>query len=156
MNATTVPLLTAIGLSVAFTIDRPKAPAMEFEALTPIIFVDEIEPCIPFWTDLGFANIGEVPHDDKLGFVMLQKDGAMVMSQSYASAMADVPEVVQRPLRSTTALYVRMTGFEELLQQLATAEVVIGERTTFYGAREIFVRAPCETVVGFAEMQEDN
>jgi len=38
---------------------------------TPIISVDEIEPCVLFWTSLGFTVTAEVPHDDKLGFVML-------------------------------------------------------------------------------------
>jgi len=39
-----------------------------------------------------------------------------------------------------------------MYQSFASAEE---ERMTFYGASEIFVRAPCGTVVGFAEMQEN-
>ena len=34
---------------------------------------------------------------------------------------------------------------------VAGLEVVVPRRTTFYGAEEIFVRAPCGTVVGFAQ-----
>ncbi len=31
---------------------------------------------LAFWTDrLGFAVIAEVPHEDRLGFAMLQRDG---------------------------------------------------------------------------------
>ena len=42
--------------------------------LTPILVVDEIEPCIPFWTErLGFQKTTEVPHEGELGFVILER-----------------------------------------------------------------------------------
>ena len=62
--------------------------------MVPIIAVDAIEPCLPFWTDrLGFALTVQVPHEDRLGFVILVKDGFEVMYQSRASLDADVPGV---------------------------------------------------------------
>ena len=40
--------------------------------LTPILTVESIEPCLPFWMDaLGFTKTVEVPHGDALGFVIL-------------------------------------------------------------------------------------
>ena len=34
---------------------------------TPLITVDEIEPCLPFWTDgLGFELTVTVPHEDRM------------------------------------------------------------------------------------------
>ncbi len=39
------------------------------------------------------------------------------------------------------------------MEQLEGIEVVVPRRTTFYGADEIFVRAPCGTLVGFAADQ---
>ncbi len=146
--------LCVCGSSLLFLSTAPRPEIMEFQSLSPIIVVDTIEPCVPFWSALGFTAIAEVPHGDALGFIMLQRDNATVMYQSFASAEADIPGVVQRPLRSTTALYLRIKGFEEVLGKLGAAPVVVPERTTFYGAREIFVTAPCGTTVGFAEMSD--
>lgn len=41
-------------------------------------------------------------------------------------------------------------GIDQLLPSLDSAEVVVPRRRTDYGMDEIFVRAPCGTVVGFA------
>ncbi len=151
----TAVLLTVVMGVVAFSTPPQATPSMEIETLSPIIFVDEIEPCVSFWTAIGFENAGEAPHQDKIGFIMLQKDDVSVMYQSFASAEADIPGLVERPLRTTTAVYLRIKGFDDLLPKLEGVDVVQEERMTFYGAREIFVRAPCGTVVGFAEMQEN-
>ena len=53
--------------------------------LTPVIMVDAIEPCIPFWERLGFAKTAEVPEGDRLGFVILVKDSVEVMYQTHES-----------------------------------------------------------------------
>ena len=60
--------------------------------LTPLLAVEAIEPSLAFWVEaLGFARTVEVPHDDALGFVILEKDGYEVMMQTIASIKADVP-----------------------------------------------------------------
>jgi len=41
-----------------------------------------------------------------------------------------------------------------ILARLEGVEVVLPMRKTFYGSEEIFVRAPCGTVVGFAQFGE--
>jgi hypothetical protein len=36
--------------------------SLQFRKLSPVLIVDAIEPCLPFWTDrLGFAKVVEVP-----------------------------------------------------------------------------------------------
>ena len=58
---------------------------------TPLITVDEIEPCLPFWTDaLGFELTATVPHGDAVGFAMLNKGSVELMYQSRASVDADL------------------------------------------------------------------
>jgi len=43
--------------------------------ITPVLVVEEIEPCLPFWVDrLGFQNVAQVPEGDSLGFVILVRD----------------------------------------------------------------------------------
>lgn len=120
---------------------------------TPIHTVEEIEPLLAFWTaHLGFQKVAEVPHDGRLGFAMLERDGATVMLQSAASVAADLgPDT---PLRAgSVCLYIDVDDIEEAvaLVRRAGAPVLCGPRETSYGAREIFVVAPGELVIGFAE-----
>ena len=43
--------------------------------ITPVLFVDAIEPGLPFWIDkLGFTKTVEVPGEGGLAFVILVKD----------------------------------------------------------------------------------
>ncbi len=122
--------------------------------LTPVLFVEEIEPCLPFWVDrLGFQKTAEVPEGSKLGFVILAKDSIQIMYQSYASAEKDVPGLVKRPLTPSTFLYVEVTGLDDIIKRLEGAPVVVPVRKTSYGAREIGVREPGGNVVAFAEFQ---
>lgn len=128
---------------------------MEFKTLSPVIFVDAIEPCLSFWEErLGFTRVAEVPEGDKLGFVMLQRDNATVMYQSYASADNDIPGLADRAARPGIALYLSIADLDEVKRRLEGTDALVEERTTFYGARETFVRAPCGTIVGFAEHGE--
>ena len=129
---------------------------MEFKTLSPLVFVDAIEPCLAFWEErLDFQRIGEVPFEGRLGFVMLQRDNASIMYQTFDSADDDVPGLADRAAPQGTALYFAIADFDAVKARLAGVETLVDERTTFYGARETFVRAPCGSVVGFAEMQEE-
>jgi len=125
--------------------------------LTPILTVDAIEPCLPFWTEtLDFELTLTVPHEDKIGFAMLQKDAVEIMYQTRASIDADLggsgaPEGLGSELASGAALlFIEVEGIDALLPALEQAEVVVPRRTTSYGMDEVFVRAPCGTVIGFA------
>jgi catechol 2,3-dioxygenase-like lactoylglutathione lyase family enzyme len=69
------------------------------EKLSPVLMVDEIEPCLPFWVDrLGFEKTTEVPEGERLGFVILARDGLEVMMQTRASVESDLPAVAETPL----------------------------------------------------------
>lgn len=69
--------------------------------LTPLLVVDAIEPCLPFWERLDFANVAQVPHGNRLGFVILVKDGLEVMYQTRASVQDDVPALAASPMGGT-------------------------------------------------------
>lgn len=121
--------------------------------LTPVIFVEAIEPCLDFWQRLGFTIAIEVPHGDALGFVALARGPAEVMYQTRGSLEDDLPMLAGGAFeRSGGTLYVQVDDLDATKRRLVDADTVFDERTTFYGAREIGVRAPCGTVVVFAEM----
>jgi hypothetical protein len=119
--------------------------------ITPILIVDEIEPSLDFWVGkLGFEKTVEVPEGDKLGFVILQKEGAEVMLQSRASVKKDAGLAADAVLNAVSNLYIEVDNFGDALERVKGAEVVVAERTTFYGMREIWVREPGRNVLGFA------
>lgn len=118
--------------------------------LTPILNVDRIEPCLPFWTGLGLTLTVSVPHGDALGFAMLQNDDVELMYQTRDSVRDDLAHVDEATLNGISTLYVEVGSLDDVLPALAHAPVVVERRRTFYGMDEIFVRAPCGTLVGFA------
>ncbi len=123
--------------------------------ITPILIVDEIEPSLNFWVSkLGFEKTVEVPEGDKLGFVILQKDGAEVMLQSRASVRKDAGSAADAIFMAGSNLYIEVDSFPDALERVKGAEVVVPERTTFYGMREIWVREPGRNVLGFAARTE--
>jgi uncharacterized glyoxalase superfamily protein PhnB len=120
--------------------------------LTPILVVEAVEPCLAFWTErLGFTVTAQVPEGDRLGFVILQRDGVEVMYQTRSGIAADVPSVAASGAGSRTLLFIEVADVDDVARRLEGVEVVVPMRNTFYGAREVFVRAPCGTVVGFAQ-----
>lgn len=139
---------------------------MNVKQITPLITVDAVEPCLLFWTSLGFEVTAEVPHGEGIGFAMLARDGLVVMYQSRDSIESDLEAsgapagFADEVASGTTLLFVEVDAIDEVLQTLdGSAEVVVPRRETFYGMDEIFLRAPCGTVVGFAarvEQDEDD
>jgi uncharacterized glyoxalase superfamily protein PhnB len=118
--------------------------------LTPILAVDAIEPSLPFWVDaLGFTKTVEVPHEDSLGFAILEKDGQEVMLQTLASMNADVPAVA--PRAGGSILFLEIEDLSAIESVVGDYELLVPRRKTFYGAEEIFVREPGGNVIGFAQ-----
>lgn len=119
--------------------------------LTPILYVERIEPAIAFWERLGFARTAEVPHEDHLGFLILQKDGVEVMYQTRDSVQADLPAVAERLTMEGSMLFIEVDDLDAVERALEGAERVVPRRKTFYGADELFVREPAGNLVGFAQ-----
>jgi uncharacterized glyoxalase superfamily protein PhnB len=124
---------------------------MRVKRVTAVLFIPEVEPCVEFWTRLGFAKAVEVPAGSKLGFVSLTKDGTEVMYQSYASLDKDVSGVASAARRGPTFLYVEVDDLDAAKAAVRGAEVYLSERTTFYGALEIGVKDPAGHHVTFAQ-----
>jgi uncharacterized glyoxalase superfamily protein PhnB len=126
---------------------------MTVKRITPVLYVKEIEPCVTFWVDrLGFKKTAEVPDGERLGFVILQKDGLELMYQSFASAEKDAPTAAKEINGGRTFLYMEVDSLEPVIEALKDTPIVVPLRTTFYGAKEIGVKDPAGHVIVFAEM----
>ena len=119
------------------------------QSLTPILFVEAIEPCLGFWETLGFEATVKVPDGDALGFVILNNGPVEVMYQTRASVAKDVPAMADFP--SSSILYIHVTNIDEVIAALGDSPVLVPKRETFYGATEYGVREPGGNAVSFSE-----
>lgn len=127
--------------------------ATRIKKMTPVLCVEQIEPCVKFWGDrLGFVQTVEVPERDALGFVILQNGNLEIMYQSFASAKKDAPTLAADVQGSRTFLYVEVDKLDAVLAAMKGVPIVVPLRTTFYGAKEFGVKDPAGHVIVFAEM----
>jgi uncharacterized glyoxalase superfamily protein PhnB len=125
---------------------------MQMKRITPVLFVKDIEPVLPFWVDaLGFAKTIEVPAGDKLGFVALQKDNSEVMYQTYASLGEDMPQITEDAKKGPTFLYIEVDNLDAIHAALKKYKVTMPERTAFYGMREVGIQDPAGHYITFAQ-----
>ena len=115
--------------------------------ITSVLVVNSIEDSLPFWTErLGFQKTLEVPHEDCLGFVILQRGGAELMLQTVRSVESDTPQFAPQT-QSRSALFIEVDDFADVLRRLAGYPIAMAERMAPYGMHEIGVFDPSGNVV---------
>jgi uncharacterized glyoxalase superfamily protein PhnB len=120
--------------------------------ITPVLIVDDIESSLPFWVErMGFEKTVEVPEGERLGFVILMREGAELMLQTTESVLKDEPKFAEGAASRVTSLFIEVNDFEDVLRRLAGYPIAMEERTTFYGMREIAVFDPGGHIVMFAK-----
>ena len=120
--------------------------------LTPVLIVDDIERSLPFWVErMGFEKTVEVPDGERLGFVILVREGAELMLQTTESVRKDEPKFADGTASRVTSLFIEVDDFEDVLRRLGGYPIAMEERTTFYGMREIGVFDPGGHIVMFAK-----
>ncbi len=126
--------------------------------LTPVLCVDNIEESLPFWIDrFGFSKTAEVPDGDRLGFVILEREGAVIMLQTWDSIEKDAPAALKGKQRNgdATGIFIVVSDFDDVRKRAAGADVLVPERVTFYHMREIALRAPSGHTVVFAVQESE-
>lgn len=123
--------------------------------LTPVLIVEEIEPCLRFWTGgLGLAQAHQVPGPNgKLMFASVEQGSVEVMYQTRASVLEDDPAMAAELGGHSIVLFIQVDDLDAVEQAVAGAPVVKPRHKTFYGSEEIYVREPGGHMVGFAQMQ---
>ena len=145
-----IVLLVAAALLTASTHSPTTGAAMK--KITPVVYVEEIEPVLPFWVDrLGFEKTVEVPEGDRVGIVILQKGGVEIMYQSRESVANDIPALTGQPTGGSF-LFIEVESLDEVERALQGVTPVTPRRKTFYGSDELIVREPAGNVVTFAQM----
>jgi uncharacterized glyoxalase superfamily protein PhnB len=119
--------------------------------ITPVLAVDRIELSLPFWVErMGFEKTVEVPDGDRLGFVILTRNGSELMLQTAESILKDEPKFAPSNTPARASLFIEVDDFADTTKRLSGYPIAMPERTTFYGMREIGVFEPSGHVVIFA------
>jgi hypothetical protein len=117
--------------------------------LIPVLVVDKIEPCLPFWLNrLEFELAAEIREGDELTFARLAKDNVLIAYISQAGLADEAPALAG--LRVSAGLYIEVAQLEPIAQTLEGADIVMPLRKTSYGFEEIAVREPGGNIVCFA------
>jgi uncharacterized glyoxalase superfamily protein PhnB len=125
---------------------------MNVKKITAVLLVEKVEPCVKFWTErLGFETTAEVPDGDQLAFAMLQKGGVEIMYQTYATVEKDNPHPDMLARKGPTFLFIEVDDLAATMAAIAGAEVVMAERTTFYGSKEFGIKDPAGHFLTFAQ-----
>jgi uncharacterized glyoxalase superfamily protein PhnB len=121
---------------------------------TPVLFVEAIEPSLPFWQErLGFERTVEVPDGDRLGFVILTNGAVEVMYQTVAMLTKDSAAHAAIFHNDKTFLFIEVDNIDAIAKVLDGFEIVLPRRETFYGSTEIGYREPGGHCVTFAQMK---
>jgi uncharacterized glyoxalase superfamily protein PhnB len=121
---------------------------------TPVLFVDAIEPSLPFWQErLGFERTVEVPDGDRLGFAILTNGVVELMYQTVAMLRKDSATHAAIFHNDKTFLFIEVEDLDAVATALSGFEIVMARRETFYGSTEVGYREPGGHCVTFAQMK---
>jgi hypothetical protein len=124
----------------------------KIKSVTPVLFVDRVEPTRDFFTKLGFTVLFDVPDGDHLGFVGLEKDGVQVMVETRGNANeGQAIRELSRQSRSSV-VFIEVDNLDVVIGALATEKAIVERHTTFYGADEISFMEPGGHIVTFAKI----
>lgn len=124
---------------------------MRVGSITPVLYIEEIESCLPFWTErLGFAVVAKVEDGSRLGFAILGKDDVQIMYQTHESLATDLPQLGKRDQNTSIVLYLEVDDLDACEKAMKGVPLVQERRKTFYGATEIAVREPGGNVIMFS------
>jgi hypothetical protein len=94
---------------------------------------------------------------------MPHKGGVALMYQSRASIATDLgasggpSDLADTMTNGVASLFIQVDDLDEVVAALGeTANILIPLRRTFYGMDELFVQAPCGTIIGFAAKLPDD
>lgn len=120
--------------------------------LTPVLMVEAIEPCLALWIDrLGWTKTVEVPEGDRLGFVILEKDGVELMYQTWASIERDLGSKRARSVGTSVGIFIEVSNIAEIERRIAGLPLVLPRRRTFYGMEEVGIAEAGGHTVVFAQ-----
>ncbi len=134
-----------------------------YKKITANLVVGNVDETIDFYEQtLGFQLVMAVPENSRqivtareadvpLDFAILRRDDVELMIQSRKSLAAELPASGSQAAGVPFTLYIQVTDAGELFNSLRGKVTVVKDlHTTFYGAREFWIRDLDGQVLTFA------
>jgi uncharacterized glyoxalase superfamily protein PhnB len=125
---------------------------MHMEALSPNIFVNDMNATVAFYKQLGFQVTISVPESgDDLVWAMMTNSKVTLMFQTYESLASELPEI-KRTDGGSLLLYINVSDIKSLFDSVQDkVKVLKGLEKTFYGATEFSIVDNNSYVLTFAQ-----
>jgi putative intracellular protease/amidase len=124
---------------------------MKVKRITPVLFVDRVEPTRDFFKRAGFAVDVEVPAAGGVGFALLKKDDVemMVETRGNENEAPAARELMKQSRRA--GVFMEVDDLDAVIAALAGSKVLVERHKTFYGADEQTYEEPGGSLVTFAQ-----
>lgn len=124
---------------------------MKINRACAVLFAERIEPTRDWFMKLGFSVFVDIPEDDHLGFVLLEKDGVQVMVETRANKRE--PDALRMRMKDNrnTVLFVEVADLDAVIGKLEGSTVLVPRHKTFYGSEEQSYLEPGGNIVTFAK-----
>ncbi|MEX8546318.1 MAG: VOC family protein [Mucilaginibacter sp.] len=121
------------------------------EAVSPNLYVKDLQETISFYKILGFQVITEVPDDGNPVFALMMNGSVTFMFQTFASIENMLP-IVSRQSGGSLLLYIKVKSIRQFYQDIKDKVTILqGMETTFYGATEFSIQDNNNFMLTFAE-----
>ena len=125
---------------------------MQITSVTPVLFVDRVEPTRDFLLKAGFSVLFDVPEGDRLGFVGMGAGGAQVMVETRGNAN-EGPNLRELTRQARHAVvFIEVDDLDAIIAAMKGEKVVVERHPTFYKADEISYQEPGGNVITFARI----
>ncbi|MEM7036209.1 MAG: VOC family protein [Bacteroidota bacterium] len=125
---------------------------MKLTSITPNLMTDDMNATVAFYQTRGFGVQMSVPENPPYGWVMLGRDGIVLMFQSRENLAEDLPQVKAEKLGCSGLLYCNVEDVEAWHTLVsAETEIEVSLRKTFYGSTEFGFRDPNGYLIVLAE-----
>jgi len=121
---------------------------------TPILHVERVEPSLKFWTErFGFEATIQVPEDDHIGFVAIEKGSIELMFQTYQGMKAAADSLLaQAAEQGPSFIFMEVPDINAVIDALKGADFVQDLHDTPYGAKEVVVKEPGGHFIIFSQL----
>ena len=127
---------------------------MRFESLIPNIMVTDVDKSLTLYHKiLGFNIFATMPGSEPpFDWVMLGRDGAMLMLQSKPSLSEELPEFTGREPGGALTFFIKVSEADKLFESIKDdVEVIKSPYTSFYNLREFVIKDPDGYFLVFAQ-----
>lgn len=124
---------------------------MKVTSITPVLFVDRVEPTRDFFQHAGFEVMFDIPEGDHLGFAGMSRDGQQLMIETRGNTHEDA-RLQQLSRESRRAVvFIEVDDLDALIAAMPGDRIVVQRHQTFYKSDELTYEEPGGNLVTFAK-----